>query len=980
MYGGGYAPLGQMPTFPGAGLFGIPYAPPIRPYTQFDFGVKDPMLGMMLNTFAAPYMNQMMTASGLMPGSMGGGNPYYRLRDRAFQEQMAQATAAMQGVEGQNLLNLYENVNVGMLGRPRQEVRDEAEPFRPWAESAASYMAVLAPQTLDKLGGPRGSAMVMANQLAIGSRWMRDPLTGQRGFEGETLAQLSKEIFRQNYENKIVPTMPITAGQFGEVFTEMAQRGMMPDVRADLQDPNMSQSDKLKRAGEKYSAQVGKYADTLKTVKEMFADMGRPDAPMGELFSALEAITQNTVGGQDPGKLKQNIQQLDALMRENRVTLEHVLQMQGTIGQGLRGMGMSSVHAQGITQGSLAYLSAFRESGAGVGGFGRMTAEEGVTNFANRNVGATRSREANRAAAVLRLGEAGMLDTSTPEGKEAEALRQALLTPNAQGTYEFNGQTKSVFFDDARNPELTRMLRGATRGQVSEQAIRDMGSYSKANERTLAQNPQVARLITQVRQPAEAGAMMATSLTNLIASQLERDKGLRLTKDERTQLAGISRAGVEALRTTDLDKPYEEAKKNAVTAMSAQLDNIPRIRELTKTMSVEDRWIFTQGLLGTQGIDSLDAAMAQRPMIGGGWRGLEPWRQAANPAVMRGQPLAMARAKADAITSSALGDLQDPSIIRRAVRAMDRLGQDPNDPQAMWRAMGQALSGMDADEVRTRISQDEGGTIGTEEWEETTVRGGKVETKKTKGTRAQRLEYDMRQQITDVQRAKAINNRLSDKGLGADETTKLEQELDQIQRRVGIRGTAMEATFGRAGIPLKEFQAMQEKRMAELEKELPEDLQKPSLETAKKKIGDLRTQQGMQPVHGQKWNETATQIKAAEEDLQRRTDKRTEVLQKSASGKDATDLQRRMADEAKARQGGGPGDWLNSLLGGLGFGGEKPTAIKEAAAKAPGNVTIKSPSSIKIEVAKISIRPNGTGEITFDGVRDVAIVDNEAAA
>ena len=964
-FGHQYMPLGSVPSFPPNGVFGIPYAAPIRPYTQFDFGIQNPLLGMAVNTFAAPYLDRMMTSSGLVPGSMLGGNPYHRLRDRQFQEEMSRASSALQGIEGQNLLNLYENVNVSLLGRDRAAVRQEAEGFRPIAESAASYMAVLSPQLLDQLGGPGGSPTVMLNQLAAGSRWLRDPLTGRRGFAGETLSDLSKEIYRQNYENKVQPGLKISAGQFGEVFTELAQRGMLTDPQGGFAAGD-DKATRLKKMASSYTDQVGKYAETLKTVQEMFADMGRPNAPMGELFAALEAITQNTVGGQDPEKVKNNVQQLDALLRENRMTLEHLLRLQGTIGQGLRGVGLSTAHAGGISQGALAYMSAFRESGAGAPGFGRMTMEEATAHYSNRAIGAVRSREAGRAAAVLRLADSGLILDSTEEGQELKALQQALS--EGQETYTFKGQTKSVFFGDTETDRINRLISKGT--SVTPQAFRDFAGQLGANQRILNKNPQIVEMLTRVRQAESAQSRASATLGLSMARGFENMPGGRRLQDaEKSQFAALAATGVEAFLRTGGDVNDEAAKQLGVEAMLKQVDNIPVLKEKLQGMNQDDRRRFLSELLVQRGFETAENSMASNPQAAGA-PSFAALRQFAGHSVRQNQQLAVSRAKAEAAMAAAMGGLEDPSIIRRTVRAMHDAAKDPNDPNALWTALGESLGGMSAERVMARLNQVEGGGVAQESWddEDAAPQPGQPRRKIT-GTRAQRMEYELKRQVQDANKLEALEKELSNKPTDARRAA-INKEIDSLNSRIGVRDKAMNAIFERAGLKKDELEAILKKRMEEMEKSLPEELQKTTLEKKQERIKEERALQDRHAKGSPDWQKKEAEIAAEEAALKQAYEKRGEALRKS-DGSEV--MKKRMAAEDEAARGGEKG-WFDSLFGWLGGKQEKPGDAKPGGK--PEGVTVRSPSAIRVEVAKIEMGKNGGATISFDGVRDVAMHEN----
>ena len=213
---GDFAPVATGRSFnPAYGMEGLPFA-------------QGGLIGMAAQILLAPYLQQAMGTRGMMPMGLTDQNVYDLLRRQDFTQQYQDVLRRAAESERGNYMRTFRGIAM-MTGTPwGAEQRAAAGQLSNLAVSASPLLAEMMPDFLDQLGGMRGSATVMAQRMMLGSRYRIDPVTGRMGQSADTVAQMSRRIYRDLYENGDLGAMKgVSAGQLGSLYDELTRRGMI---------------------------------------------------------------------------------------------------------------------------------------------------------------------------------------------------------------------------------------------------------------------------------------------------------------------------------------------------------------------------------------------------------------------------------------------------------------------------------------------------------------------------------------------------------------------------------------------------------------------------------------------------------------------------------------------------------------------------------------------------------------------------------
>ena len=232
---GGYAPMASGGPFqPQFGTEGVP------------FMGQGGLPGMAMNFLGMPYARSLMDRQGMMPYGFHDQNAADFIRNRAFQADYRRSMQAMHVFESQNAHNLLAGVTE-MAGGPKYDPTSGA----PLADRAADVMtnlAMIAPQLVEGLNGPRGSASVMAMNMHMGSRYRLNAQTGELGMRQDQVEALAGRLYQETFgvtrkdDGKLRDnfdlrnTQGFTAGQYGELYNAMGSRGMLMGRQRSMED------------------------------------------------------------------------------------------------------------------------------------------------------------------------------------------------------------------------------------------------------------------------------------------------------------------------------------------------------------------------------------------------------------------------------------------------------------------------------------------------------------------------------------------------------------------------------------------------------------------------------------------------------------------------------------------------------------------------------------------------------------------------
>lgn len=415
----------------------------------------------------------------------------------------------------------------GIEWEPGGRQEQAAERFsRDIATMMPTLATFLPPDLLDSMHGVRGSRMLMAQSVFQGGRYTFDPVSGRLGMSGESAAAVSNSIYNTLYgpTANIANMRGLGAGRAGQMYDEMIRRGYGPSTflddteaqtalrreltrpESEIASPEMRQlrrqlmtrqgitadasQAEIQRAmgtaisafqgadpqafetamrsfdGARAARSIRDMAGAVSAMRDIFGDMGRPNAPMVELLNGIQAMTQGGMSHMRPAQIEQSVRQTYALARYTGMGLEVAQGFAGTANQVLQQLNLPVALAPGIAQQMMAHGFAYgrRERPVGMGIFD----PEMATQVHARLLGqATASPMATRLAAFMQLRDTNRLpdgSTGFREGTEAAAMAAAI--ERGEPEYEFRGtdgrQTRRSVFQSMSQMQTVLQGTGVT--------------------------------------------------------------------------------------------------------------------------------------------------------------------------------------------------------------------------------------------------------------------------------------------------------------------------------------------------------------------------------------------------------------------------------------------------------------------------------------------------------------------------------------
>jgi len=489
-------------------------------------------MGMLAQMGLAPAFNRMMGQAGMVPMGVGHDqNVYDTIRNMNYSQMQMRTMQIAAEADRDSYMRTFRGL-AAITGTPYgAEQRRAAQSLSNMAVMASPIMAEMMPEFVDQMGGLRGSATVMARRMIDAGRYRVDPISGRMGMSAETTGELTSRLFQDLYsDNNIAQMHGVSAGQLGSLFEQLQQRGMMSSYAAERGHggylpgdqrgqvrravDDLAQTDqgmeRLRAAAGRQGVDLGRgldrlsggdldklmgdtevagklrgfdaerikrslqgYVQAVGAMRDIFGDMGHPNAPMQQIVQGLEAMTMGSMGQIDSGRLSMMVRQTYNLAKQTGVTMDNAMVLQQHAGQRAGQMGLEPIFGMHAAQGALGFGGAYRAQGHSAHtAWGAMTADQVQQLDANLRVQAAGSNMANRMAVAMRLR-----DTVGGFQEGSEAARYTAAVSAGMNQYiDSSGRARSVALS---NDDFVRVFQGA-RGadgrpvNISENDVRDM--------------------------------------------------------------------------------------------------------------------------------------------------------------------------------------------------------------------------------------------------------------------------------------------------------------------------------------------------------------------------------------------------------------------------------------------------------------------------------------------------------------------------
>lgn len=723
---GAYAPMVGQPYRPQYGYEGLPGAQ------------SGGMMGMGMQMFAPMLMQQLSQTTSMMPMGLHGQNIHDTMRAQRFTQMHEELLRQATETDKRTMMDTWRGLAV-MAGTDWNA--DTRQSARQLTDVTAKMMPMLVqamPDLADQMMGSRGSAAVMAHRIHQGGRYRIDPVTGQMGMSSNTVRDVVNEFARQLDEGE---TRGLSAGQMGMLFEEMQNRGMMradtrsirqrtlatvagmdvnqldrnilgqiakarglernergafeldmgtlrpQEIDALREDPAVQQRMRALDA-RRIGRQLESYSSAIKAVRDIFGDMGQPNAPMRQLVAGLEAMTGGNLSQLQPGRLEMMVRNTYNLAQQTGVSMDQAMQMQhyaaGMAGQ----LGIEPIFAMGATQGALAFGGAYRSQGLNapqLAAWGRMNAAEAQQMDLNLRMQANASRQANQMNTALRIADAMGPDalSGTAAGRYVAALRA--------GESQFRGANGEMMSVGISETQFRSMMSDAG---IDEDTVSQMLQDQFSN-REFGEKYNTGGLVRRL-QPHEtrkkSQSFVEAEIYQRVRNRLIKE-GMDPSEAEAKAKSIAKKAGARVISSLSNASPEQLTNRAARNDLMAEA-----MMSAFEGTSAEYFGKEFALLTAEQAYGAMDTMVREKYP---GLKSAQGMFQMMNPETLRAARLQEERARFTSERQSDMADLGRGGTLRRM---MDEIQRDEGTD--MERVVGRVLGAIDESELREVFRKD----------------------------------------------------------------------------------------------------------------------------------------------------------------------------------------------------------------------------------------------------------------------------------
>lgn len=594
-------------------MFGGSSSPEAALMMNADLLGMGPIANMMMNTAASGFARW----TGMHPGQFMPGQNIYDVnmsRRMAEEQKLAQGMAAQ--ADRETYARMMRGM-FAMSGRPITLGQERlVGQVSGWAAQAAPFaMNLLGPDLFDSLHGSRGSAQVMAQGIFRGGQLGQDTITGMTGFSGATAGAITAELQRRFFDpsSSISAFRGLSAGRVGMLYDELQMRGMAgPTLGAYSQSAQLDMladrgfaRDQLqalqKRSPEAFAriAGGGSIDDLTKTrdaardamerirrdspdqfdeirrnfdarriagrletlsgavsaMRDIFGDMGKPNAPMRQIIEGLNQLTQGGLATMGGGQLEKSLRLTQALASSTGLGLTNMMGLMAQGAQFADRLGIERAFAVQGAQGAAAFGQAFGQVGRGDVAHWMARPQDEMTLLDQKlRMQAAKSGLANQLATTVRIVDDMGAGGRSPGG-DVRALSEAIRS--GRTTFkDSQGRERSVFMGE----EEWRSL--MTGGGVSPDMVMRYAAQSETNRSVTfkngiadlarqAQSADIAELVQNAQFSSLSGVLQGTGMRQGAADQAART---------------ASAAAAKALMGMDASVRRDDAARNRAVA------------------------------------------------------------------------------------------------------------------------------------------------------------------------------------------------------------------------------------------------------------------------------------------------------------------------------------------------------------------------------------------------------------------------------
>jgi hypothetical protein len=687
------------------------------PRQLLDFNFADAGIGGAFGglapLFLQPMINSMFGHGGIMPAQfspMQGFYDQWRAKEYWRSHQAALSTAAQ--ADRETYVQMLRGM-AQMRGTPwGLEQQRGANVMAGDLAFMAPFLAQAMPETFDAMHGLRGSATVMSSFLHRGGLTGVDPATGRTGLTGDSSGILAAEMHRRFFgvNANLSDWRGMSAGRAGALYDELQTRGLMgtsigtmtPQEQVgrlsaaglgggtaaleQLRQAQPTQFDALLRQFD--AGQIGnrlkEMSGAVAAMREIFGDLGRPNAPMRDLIEGLNKLTQGGLATMNPAELERTVRTTQVIARTSGMGMQAFA---GLTAQGAaltQQLGLDPRFAVPISQGAAEFGAAYGQVGRGdIGGWGRGGRDEMMLINQQQLANAAASQMSNQLGAAMRLAANQGDQVRGPLANVAEAVRAGRNTfINERGQEETLNMNEGRFMSLMDQSGVgANAARAALRGNNQEQVAR----FNIQNITRQSQGDDYRALISQSFMEATLGGLGDVGVGGERAYNIAR---------------GVAMAQAQALTDMPATAKYNEA------ARTQDLADATRQALIANGMSeAEVNRRFSPAALRTMAAGGYGLAVKRfdEPDIG---IGLVKALGTIDPVTMAREQFDRRENAAEVTLRTAMGGLATAGPLTRAMEEILHPSATAGD------ALKKFLGGFDPAEIRTRLAGIPTGQVG----------------------------------------------------------------------------------------------------------------------------------------------------------------------------------------------------------------------------------------------------------------------------
>lgn len=317
-----------------------------------------------------------------------------------------------------------------------------------------------------------------------------------------------------------------TAGVRG-TYAKLKDRTSGPLTAADVsnEDAMPGGEDLLRTAdASRISGRLKNLSGAVKAMREIFGDMGNPNAPMREIVDGLNKLTQGGLSSMSAEKLEMTVRKTQAIAKQTGMSVEGIMALTDQATQMGDPLGLHRKQAVFNAQQSALFAASGADSlylDSRISG--QVSAEHLAAADLQLRTHATAAPAANQMRAAIRMLNTGMV--APAEGSKLAKYIEAIKTGSKD--YEFRMEEADYVDMLAEGPN------GANRGAV-EMLLRDrLGNQSYGDEYDIGGTVRRNSMPRDAVQNLYGAAVRdALNMTTIAGGQELRDAGILKSDDE----------------------------------------------------------------------------------------------------------------------------------------------------------------------------------------------------------------------------------------------------------------------------------------------------------------------------------------------------------------------------------------------------------------------------------------------------------------